>query len=43
MGVAAYPAQKSEQLTAAILPLGLPADLNAASTILQAEDRRDLT
>lgn len=43
MDVVAYPAQENVQLTADRLPLGLPADLNAASTILQAEDRRDLT
>ena len=43
MDVAAYPSQENVQLTADRLPLGLPADLNAASTILQAEDRRDLT
>ena len=37
------PTQETARLTATDLPLGLPADVDAAATILYAEDRRELT
>jgi len=40
---AAYAAQENPSLMVEELPLGLPADIAAAATILQAEDRRELT
>ncbi len=39
----AYAAQENTSLTVEELPLGLPADLDAAAAILEAEDRRELT
>lgn len=39
----AYASQENARLTVDKLPLGLPKDLDAASAILQAEDRRELT
>jgi len=42
-GAVAHAAQKNTRLTVDDLPLGLPADLEAAAAILQAEDRRELT
>ncbi|MCH7825311.1 MAG: peptidylprolyl isomerase [Acidobacteria bacterium] len=42
-GAVAHAAQENRRLTVDELPLGLPADLDAAAAILQAEDRRELT
>ncbi len=42
-GVVAHAVGEKTRLTVDELPLGLPADLDAAAAILQAEDRRELT